>query len=347
MLETKDEKNENTPSIYEYHKAMAQVAALTRNHINSIRDWSADTVQTSLKEIDTVCAAFPPHLSYPSPADTAVDDEPYWCPVQRNLLLNCADSWRITLSVAMIPQILKRSEAERDGEAVLQDGISAAKRILQRRCDDPSLFFNKFWSVTCATVTGGIFIALYLICFANDNQPAVDAAGLQDLVMLCISLIENSPPTEARNGALLVLRRLVHLYEHVFRTSAHRIINRAALARIVRLVACPSLWDSLSDTESTVRFVFFENLQENRGWTGDSPCSEESKQTATTATTAGDMCEVEELEGDVLGTWEQYSEIGTQNMETVPYFDQLFPSAELIDTSLPFVDSAVLGDMLR
>jgi hypothetical protein len=278
---------------------MAQVAALTRNHINSIRDWSTNTVQASLEEIDSACAAFPPHLSYPSPAETSVRDEQYWCPIQRNLLLNCADSWRITLCVAMIPQILERSEAERDGEAVLQDGISAAKRILQRRCNDPSLFFNKFWSVTCATVTAGIFIALHLICFANGNQPATDIAGLQELVMLSISLIENSPPTEARHGALIVLRRLVHLYEHVFRTSAHRIINRSALARIVRLVACPSLWDSLSDTEATVRFIFCDNPLDNRVWTGDSPCSEASKQTNTT-TTAGDACEIEEEEGEIL-----------------------------------------------
>jgi hypothetical protein len=246
----------------------------------------------------------------------------------------------------MIPQILELSEAERDGEAVLQDGLSAAKRILQRRCNDPSPFFNKFWSVTCATVTAGIFIALHLICFANGDQSATDIAGLQDLVMLSISLIENSPPTEARHGALIVLRRLVHLYEHVFRTSAHRIINRSALARIVRLVACPSLWDSLSDTEATVRFIFCDNPLDNRVWTGDSPCSEASKQTNTT-TTAGDTCQIEEEEGEILGAWEQYSEIGVQNMETVPYFDQLFPSAEFIDTSLPFVDSAMLGDILR
>ncbi|CRG83094.1 Centromere DNA-binding protein complex CBF3 subunit B [Talaromyces islandicus] len=346
VLETKDEKSEDPPSVYEYHKAIAQFAALTRNHINSIRDWSTGIVQASLEEIDSICAAFPPHLAYPSPTETSVHVEPYWCPVQRNLMLNCADSWRIALCVAVIPQILDRSETERDGVAVLQDGISAAKRILQRRCNDPSLFFNKFWAVTCATVAAGIFIALHMICFTNSNgnHPAADVAGMHDLVMLSISLIENSPPTEARHDALLVLRRLMHLYEHVFRTSAHRTIDRAALARIVRLVACPSLWDSLSDTESTVRFVFFDNSQAHRVWTGGSPCSEESKQTTTSA---GDTCEAEEQEGGILGAWEQYSEIGAQNMETVPYFDQLFPSADLIDTSLPFVDSAMLGDMLR
>lgn len=318
---------------------MAQVAALTRNHINSIRDWSTDTIQASLEEIDSVCAAFPPHLSYSTPTETSVHDEPYWYSVQRNLLLNCTDSWRIALCVAVIPQILEHSEAEKDGD-VLQEGISAAKRILQRRCDDPSLFFNKFWSVTCATVAAGIFIALHLICFANGNQSAAEVAGLQDLVMLSINFIENSPPTEARHGALLVLRRLIHLYEHVFRTSTHRIIDRAALARIVRLVACPSLWDSLSDTEATVHFVFLDNSQTNLAWTGGSP--EESKQTAP-----GDVCDEEEQGGETLGVWEQYADIGVQSMETVPYFDQLFPSAELIDTSLPFVDSGMLGDMLR
>lgn len=329
VLEIRDDAL-NSPSPLEYHKVMARIAIMMRNHTRLIKDWTIDSVRSFFEELDSVSTLFPPHLSYHRQNDSGCDPagEPLWNTVQRHLVFNCLDSWRINLFVAMIPHLL--DESARSGHSILQDGILAAKRILRRRKRDPCRYFNKFWSSTCAVVTAGIYLALDLICFQKYRSSS-EVAEEKEFVAFSYKLIELSS-TEARHGALLVISRLVHLYEVVL--SPSRPVNRGALAKIVRLVAFPRLWDSLSDTDATLRYLFVDSSSTSERGNGTLPSvasaeiNEDVVQGGSSSDTANvatfDLCDV-------------HMAFGGQ-AETVPYFEDFFPSAELIDTSLPWLD---------
>ncbi|PYI04077.1 hypothetical protein BO78DRAFT_373822 [Aspergillus sclerotiicarbonarius CBS 121057] len=302
------------PSPFEYHKAMAQLAATMQNHARSINEWTTAAVQASFEELDSVAASFPSHLSYHGPNEPAphIKQGFEWIYVQRYLICNCLDSWRINLCVALIPQLLSNSTA---GDT----GILCAKAILSRRYHDPCPHFHKFWAVTCSTVTAAIFLALDLICFRH-LRTSTEVAEEKELIMFSITLIELSS-TDTRHDALLVLRRLIDLHE-ILRPRPS--IDQRVFARIMKLVASPRLWTTLSDAESTLRFLFMDTSEVNKTL---SERDEHMQSRDSRDPTYGDPP----------------SSLSRFPVETEdePRFEDLF-SSELIDMSLPWLDPATL-----
>ncbi|PWY93533.1 hypothetical protein BO94DRAFT_486735 [Aspergillus sclerotioniger CBS 115572] len=309
----------HVPSPFEYHKAMAQLAATMQNHARSINDWTMEAVYASFEELDSVVASFPSHLAYHGPDEPAphIEEGSEWIHVQRYLIYNCLDSWRINLCVALIPQLLSNSTA---GDTVHQNGILCAKAILSRRYHDPCPYFHKFWAVTCSTVTAAIFLALDMICFRH-LRSSTEVAEEKELIMFSITLIELSS-TETRHDALLVLRRLVNLYE-ILRPRPS--IDQPVFARIIKLVASPRLWTSLSDAETTLRFLFMDTSE-----TSKSPENEE--QHLQTSNPHDLTC------GDIPNSLSRFA---VEAAEDEPRFEDLF-SSDLIDMSLPWLDPATL-----
>ncbi|RAL05954.1 Zn(II)2Cys6 transcription factor [Aspergillus ibericus CBS 121593] len=304
-------------SSFEYHKAMAQLAATMQNHARSINEWTTAAVQASFEELDSIAASFPPHLSYHGPDDPVPHIEPglEWIHVQRYLICNCLDSWRINLCVALIPQLLNNSASD----TVHQNGILCAKAILSRRYHDPCPYFHKFWAVTCSTVTAAIFLALDLICFRH-LRSSTEVTEEKELIMYSITLIELSS-TDTRHDALLVLHRLINLHE-ILRPRPS--IDQRVFARIMKLVASPRLWASLSDAEATLRFLFTDASETSKSLSE----SDEHMHGGDAHDTAfGDI-------PDSLGRF-------AVQAEDEPRFEDLF-SSELIDMSLPWLDPATL-----
>lgn len=336
VLNVKDEQT-SSPSKFEYHGVMARIAAMIRNQVISIREWGPGALKTPLEEIETICASFPPHLRYSGSPNDPIDDlhgannEPYWNTLQRHLALNCVDSWRISLYVAIMPQVLDGCEPP--NHTALDDGILAAKRILHRIYIDPNIHFPKFWSVNSGVVSAGIFLALDLICFQS-YRSATQVAEQKDLVTLSFKILEQSSG-QARDGGLLVLRRLCHLYETVLPAFLHK-VDRSALARIIRLVASPRLWDSLIDTQATIRYLFLDShFMSDR----DGNCQSGSSSSTPGSCllyTAQDGLSCDVPRGEMFDASKQVVENGQEG--TLPYFGQFFPAVEFIDSSLSSID---------
>ncbi|KNG89261.1 hypothetical protein ANOM_002123 [Aspergillus nomiae NRRL 13137] len=327
--------NEGTsrPSVFEYHRAIAQLAIAIQNHAGSIRSWDIKVLQDTLGELDRVSLSFPPHLTLLGLEATmeVVGHEPNWTTVQRYLLHNCLDSWRIHLCVAILPHILETPNEE--GRDVLQHGILAAKRLLQRRQHAPCLHFHKFWAVTASIITAGIYTIIDLICLRKYRSPP-ELSEQRELVRLSISLLEQSF-TETRHGALLVLRRLSHLYDII---DPSQEINRLVLSKIVRLTASPRLWASLPDADATLGYLFPEPGFDNPGNT--SPSSPSSSH-GVDSRLSGDST----IQSEVPFEWDFTTGAGWS--EILPHFGDLSSSLELIDMSMPWLDSVPLDDFMK
>lgn len=256
--------------------------------------------------------------------------EPNWITVQRYLLHNCLDSWRIHLCVAILPHILENPNEE--GEDVLQHGILAAKRLLQRRQHAPCPHFHKFWAVTASIITAGIYTIIDLICLRKYRSPA-ELSERRELVRLSISLLEQSF-TETRHGALLVLRRLSHLYDII---DPSREINRLVLSKIVRLTASPRLWTSFPDTDATLGYLFPEPNFDNPG--NASSSSSPSSSHCVDSRVAGESAAISEFPVE----WDFFT-TAIGRGEILPHFGDLSSSLELIDMSMPWLDSAPLEE---
>lgn len=328
---------------FEYHKVMARIAAMIRIHVSSTKEWSSGALKAIFEELDIVCASFPPHLRDTESINDSIYDlhdpsnEPYWNTLQRHLALNCVDSWRISLYVATMPQILNDPEPK---YKTLHDGILTAKRILHRRYNDPNLQFHKFWSVNSAVVSAGIFLALDLICF-QQYRPTAQVTEQKDLVALSSRMLEQSSG-QARHGGLLVLRRLTHLYEIMLPSFSYE-VNSSALARIVRLVAVPHLWDFLPDAEATIRFIFLDT-QALSDQDGNSQSGSSSSLDSSAAYMPPPGHSSDTLHGEPFEAWKQFMMDGED--ESVPYLGQLLPAAGLVDSSLAF-DPTLFSDPLR
>ena len=331
VLETKDDidispgldsQASHVPSPFEYHKAMAQLAATMQNHARSINEWTTAAVHASFEELDSVAASFPSHLAYHGPNEPAPypEEASEWIHIQRYLICNCLDTWRINLCVAMIPQLLSNRTVR---DTVHQSGISCAKAILSRRYHDPCPHYHKFWAVTCSTVTAAIFLALDLICF-RQLRSSTEIAEENELITFSITLIERSC-TETRHDALLVLRRLVDLYETLRPRPS---IEPRVFAKIMKLVASPRLWASLSDPEATLRFLFMDTT---------ASAGEPSKTLSESDEHMRATGSQDPLDGDIPNNLSRFA----AETEIEPRFEDLF-SSELIDMSLPWLDPAML-----
>ncbi|RAH82754.1 hypothetical protein BO86DRAFT_360607 [Aspergillus japonicus CBS 114.51] len=332
ILETSDESyatdytsDSDVSSPFEYHKAMAQLAATMQNTVRSIKEWSGSTVQASVREIDSAASSFPRHLLYNGTDTSGVPLEgvPSWMNVQRFLVWNLLDTWRINLSVALIPQLLGSPNAPNN--LVHASAVSAAKRILQRRYHDPCSHFQKFWAVACSAVTAGTFLCLDLICFGHLRSPA-EITQAKELILVSIQLLESSY-TETRHGALLVLRRLAYLHDILHQRHA---IDQRAFANIMKLMASPRLWTSVADTESTLNFLFGGSDLHNRPGEGEgqAPVDDDTGHRGTPLLHDGSS-----REGFEPFPLESAS---------VPDFEDFFGASELIDMSLPWIDPATL-----
>jgi hypothetical protein len=329
MLETEDETSDS-PSPFEYHKVMARIAAMIRSQVTSVRDWSPAILQASFEDLDRVLDSFPIHLRCHESANNFNHDlhddnnEPYWNTLQRNLALNCVDSWRISLYVAKIPQMLDTLEPTKHAD--FSNGVPVARRILNRIYNNPNLRLLKFWAANSAIISAGIFLALDIICF-QQYRPATEVAGEKEMVALSFKMLEQSS-AETRHGGLLVLRRLSHLYEIVL-PALFRKIDRNALARILRLVAVPRLWDSLPDSDATMRFVFQDSQSTSEG---DISAHRVYSQSLTSPSTPYPI--QHEIygavpQGETLDVWDPFPMLGEEEM--IPYLGQFFPAADLID----------------
>ncbi|GCB23799.1 hypothetical protein AAWM_06684 [Aspergillus awamori] len=320
-------EDKHIPSPFEYHKAMAQLAATMQNHARSINEWTTVAVRASFEELDSVAATFPPHLSYPGTDESvlAVEQGLEWIHVQRSLIFNCLDCWHINLCVALIPQLLGNPATGEDD--VQQSGISCAKAILSRRYHDPCPHFHKFWATTCSTVTAAIFLALDLICFRHHRSSA-EVAEEKALILFGIYLVERTC-TDTRHDALLVLRRLVEL-SNVLRP--RQFIDQKVFVRLMKLVASPKLWASFSDTEVTLRFLFADLSS-----TGEASKSALDHDEQIQSTDAGDVtC------GNILpNTLSRFATVSGEAGDLLPLEDDLF-SSELFDMSLPWLDPGSL-----
>ncbi|GKZ28390.1 hypothetical protein AbraIFM66950_005564 [Aspergillus brasiliensis] len=320
-------ESKHVPSPYEYHKAMAQLAATMQNHARSINEWTAAAVRASFEELDSVAASFPPHLSYPGTDESVLQLEQglEWIYVQRHLIFNCLDCWHINLCVALIPQLLtKLSDGEDD---VQESGISCAKAILSRRYHDPCPHFHKFWATTCSTVTAAIFLALDLICFRH-HRSSTEVAEEKALILFGIYLLERTC-TDTRHDALLVLRRLVEL-SNVLRPTQS--IDQRVFVRLMKLVASPKLWASFADTEVTLKFLFADPSTTGEVSKSVSDSDEQMQSTDPSAAASGDV-----LANALSGFSTATGEAG----DFPPLEDDLF-SSELIDMSLPWLDPGTL-----
>lgn len=328
-LETEDEKSDS-PSPFEYHKVMARIAAMIRSQVTSVRDWTPAILQASFDDLDRVYDSFPIHLRCQNSADRPNHDlhdnnnEPYWNTLQRNLALNCVDSCRISLYVATIPQMLDTLEPTRHAD--FSNGVPVARRILNRIYNNPNLRLLKFWAANSAIISAGIFLALDIICF-QQYRPATQVVEEKELVTLSFQMLEQSS-AETRHGGLLVLRRLSHLYEIVL-PALFRKIDRNALARILRLVAVPRLWDSLPDTDATIRFVFQDSQPISEGEiSAQYVCSQTPASPSAPYTTQHEMCGAVP-QGDTLDAWDPFQMLGQEEM--IPDLGQFFPAADLFD----------------
>ncbi|GMF69602.1 unnamed protein product [Aspergillus oryzae] len=322
----------NRPSAFEYHRAIAQLAITIQTHVGSIKSWDIKVLQDTLGELDRISLSFPPHLALLG-QEASMDvagHEPNWITVQRYLLHNCLDSWRIHLCVAILPHILENPNEE--GEDVLQHGILAAKRLLQRRQHAPCPHFHKFWAVTASIITAGIYTIIDLICLRKYRSPA-ELSERRELVRLSISLLEQSF-TETRHGALLVLRRLSHLYDII---DPSREINRLVLSKIVRLTASPRLWTSFPDTDATLGYLFPEPNFDNPG--NASSSSSPSSSHCVDSRVAGESAAISEFPVE----WDFFT-TAIGRGEILPHFGDLSSSLELIDMSMPWLDSAPLEE---
>lgn len=322
----------NRPSAFEYHRAIAQLAITIQTHVGSIKSWDIKVLQGTLGELDRISLSFPPHLALLG-QEASMDvagHEPNWITVQRYLLHNCLDSWRIHLCVAILPHILENPNEE--GEDVLQHGILAAKRLLQRRQHAPCPHFHKFWAVTASIITAGIYTIIDLICLRKYRSPA-ELSERRELVRLSISLLEQSF-TETRHGALLVLRRLSHLYDII---DPSREINRLVLSKIVRLTASPRLWTSFPDTDATLGYLFPEPNFDNPG--NASSSSSPSSSHCVDSRVAGESAAISEFPVE----WDFFT-TAIGRGEILPHFGDLSSSLELIDMSMPWLDSAPLEE---
>ncbi|OGM41154.1 hypothetical protein ABOM_009838 [Aspergillus bombycis] len=328
--------NEGTshPSVFEYHRAIAQLAITIQNHVGAIKSWDIKVLQDTLGELDRISLSFPPHLTLLGQEATmeAVGHEPNWTTVQRYLLHNCLDSWRIHLCVAILPHILEIPNEE--GRDVLQHGMLAAKRLLQRRQHAPCPHFHKFWAVTASIITAGIYTIIDLICLRKYRSPP-ELSEQRELVRLSISLLEQSF-TETRHGALLVLQRLSHLYDII---DPSQEISRLVLSKIVRLTASPRLWASLPDADATLGYLFPETGFDNPG---DTSSSSPSSSHGVDNRLSGNPTIQSELpfEWDFFTTGVGWSEI-------LPHFGDLSSSLELIDMSMPWLDPVPLDDLMK
>jgi hypothetical protein len=324
MLGTEDETSDS-PSPFEYHKVMARIAAMIRSQVTSVKDLSPAILQASFEELDRVLDSFPIHLRYQEPADRPNHDlhdnnnELYWNTLQRNLALNCIDSWRISLHVATIPQMLDTLDPTKHAD--FSNGVPVARRILHRIYNNPNLCLLKFWAANSAIVSAGIFLAFDIICF-QQYRPASEVAEEKEMVTLSFRMLEQSS-AETRHGGLLVLRRLSHLYEIVL-PALFRKIDRNALARILRLVAVPRLWDSLPDTNATVQFVFQDSQSINEGdISAQSVCSQTPTSLSTSYATQHEMCGAVP-QGETLDTWDTFPMLEEEEQEMIPYLGQFF-----------------------
>ncbi|KAJ5088268.1 hypothetical protein N7456_011884 [Penicillium angulare] len=325
----------------EYHKIMARAAAMIRNHIASIKEGSKSALQACFEELDNLHACFPP------PANNVDDDELSWSTLQHNLALNCVDSWRLTLYVAMLPQLLEDSLP--NSHQALDSGMLTAKQILQRTFTNTNPLFHKFWPVNSAMVSAGIFLALDLICF-QAQRPKAQVAEQKDLVALSFELTEHSA-AETRHSGLLVLQRLADLYETVLPMYTKR-VDRSALARIVKLVAFPRLWNSLTDVNATVRFIFQDSPRGFQSSSSSSSPNYSSSSPAVCPSYGSNSVEsglsfvnVPHAQNEIFDSWELSENMGQE--EALPYFGQMFPSAEFIDASLLFADPTLINSLLR
>jgi hypothetical protein len=341
ILEAEDNQS-SSPSPFEYHRVMARISAMIRMHVAPIKEWMPSALQATFEELDIVCASFPPHLRDTEFINDSIYDshdtinEPYWNTLQRHLALNCVDSWRISLYVATMPHILNDHEPKHNA---LHDGILTAKRILHRRYNDPNLHFHKFWSVNSAVVSAGIFLALDLICFQR-YRSTTQVTEQKDLITLSSKMLEQSSG-QPRHGGLLVLRRLSHLYETVLPAFSHE-VDSSALARIVKLVAVPHLWDFLPDAKATIRFIFPDSQAvSDRG--GNSQPGSFSSPGSSPAYMAPLGISGDVLQGEMFESWKPLVTDGEE--ESVPYFGQFFPAAGLVDSSLAF-DTTSFSDPL-
>lgn len=301
----------------EYHKFMARIATIARNNITPAKELSPGALQACFEEVDNVCACFPP-----APNDSTHDD-PLWNTIQHNLALNCVESWRLALYVAMLPKVLDDSSPS--SHTALDPGIITAKQILQRTYTNSNPVYHKFWSVNSAVVSAGIFLALDLICFQRQRSP-IQISEQKDLVALSLRMIEQSI-AETRHDGILVLRRLTHLYETVRPAYMSR-VDRSVLAKIVRLVAFPRLWNSLTNTDAIMRFLFQDVPGGDPGSSFSSPPGSDLHP-AQSGLCLSSISQVQSGEFDAWGLSEPMGE-----EEMVPYFGQVFPSAELINLAL-------------
>jgi hypothetical protein len=329
MLETEDEKSDS-PSPFEYHKVMARIAAMIRSQVTSVKDWSPAILQASFEDLDHVLDSFPIHLRCHESADRLNRDlhdnnnEPYWNTLQRNLALNCVDSLRISLYVATIPQMLDIPDPTKHAD--FSNGVPVARRILHRIYNNPDLRLLKFWAANSAIISAGIFLALDILCF-QQYRLANEVAEEKEMVTLSFKMLEQSS-AETRHGGLLVLRRLSHLYEIVL-PALFRKIDRNALARILRLVAVPRLWDSLPDADATIRFVFQDSHSiSEEAVSAQHVRSQSPTSPPTPYATQHEMCGAIS-QGETLDAWDPFPMLGQEEM--IPYLGQFFPAADLID----------------
>ncbi|KAJ5999997.1 hypothetical protein N7481_000406 [Penicillium waksmanii] len=307
-----------TPSPHiEYHKFMARVATMARNNITPAKELSPGALQACFEEVDNVRACFPP------PPNDSIHDDPLWNTIQYNLALNCVESWRLALYVAMLPKVLDDSSPS--SHTVLDPGIIIAKQILQRTYNNSNPVYHKFWSVNSAVASAGIFLALDLICFQRRRSP-IQVSEQKDLVALSLKMVEQSI-AETRHDGILVLRRLTHLYDTVRPAYMSR-VDRNVLAKIVRLVAFPRLWNSLTSTDAIMRFLFQDAPGCNFGSSSSSPPDSDLYPSQSGLC----LSSVPQMQSGEFGAW-GLSETMEQE-EMVPYFGQVFPSAELINLAL-------------
>lgn len=306
-----------TPSPHiEYHKFMARIATVARNHITPARDLSPGALQACFEELDNIYDCFPP-------ANDPVNEGPLGDTIQHNLALNCVDSWRLALYVAMLPKVLDDSSPS--SHTALDPGIIIAKQILQRTYTNSNPVYPKFWSVNSAVVSAGMFLALDLICFQRQRS-AIQVSEQKYLVAMSLKLIEQSI-AETRHDGMLVLRRLMHIYETVHPEYMSR-VDRSVLARIVRLVAFPRLWTYLTNTDTIMRFIFQDAPGGDLGSSSSSPSGSD----LYPAQSGSCFSSVPHVQSGDFDAWE-LSETMEQE-EMVPYFGQVFPSSELINLAL-------------
>ncbi|PYH47362.1 Zn(II)2Cys6 transcription factor [Aspergillus saccharolyticus JOP 1030-1] len=353
------------PSPFEYHKAMAQLAATMQNTVRSIHEWSSSTVQASLEEIDSVASAFPPHLCYNQTTTTTTttsglfpDEVPSWVTVQRYLVWNLLDTWRINLCVALMPQLLDHNDDNPSSSpasspapttqdsAVYASAVAAATRILQRRYRDPTPHFQKFWAVTCSAVSAGIFLCLDLICFGHRHSRA-ETAATQELIRVSIQLLEASS-TETRHGALVVLRRLAQLQDTVHHQHSQAIGPRA-FANMMKLLAAPRLWASVADPQSTLRFLFAGSGAASSNIRSGFTVEEvDGLSGVGDAAGAGGVEVLHDAGGGGGGGGAGAGQEDFEHYSTAPAvpdayeFEDLFGASELVDMSLPWIDPATL-----